>query len=160
MGHKATIVQDRKKPKRVSRATPLLRTATLLILAWSACVPAARAEVLKFVATLDAKSEVPANVSLATGQAEFLYNTDTAQLTYTVVYDGLTGPATAGHIHGPAAPGSNAGIVVPFPVPASPISGTATLLPAQAEALLAALLYVNIHTAANPTGEIRGQITK
>jgi len=145
---------------RESRIAPLLWIAALLIVACSPCAPAARAEVLKFVATLDAMSEVPANASSATGQAEFLYNTDTAQLTYTVVYDGLTGPATAGHIHGPAAPGSNAGIVVPFPVPASPISGTATLQPAEAEALLAAMLYVNIHTAANPAGEIRGQITR
>ncbi len=41
MDHKTTIIQDRKKPRRVSRATASLRMATLLILAWSACVPAA-----------------------------------------------------------------------------------------------------------------------
>ena len=118
------------------------------------------AETIALKATLDGASEVPPNDSRGTGQATFTYDTATKQLTYTVTYDGLTGPATAGHIHGPAAPGANAGIVVPFAVPESPISGTATLTDDQAAALLAEQLYVNIHTAANKAGEIRGQIVK
>lgn len=120
----------------------------------------AQAEVLRFMAELTAASQVPPNGSPAIGRAEFLFDTDTAQLTYTVVYDGLTGVATAAHIHGPAAPGSNAGVIVPFQDPASPIAGTATLQPAAAAALVDGMLYVNVHTAANKDGEIRGQITK
>jgi hypothetical protein len=81
-------------------------------------------------------------------------------LTYKVTYSGLTGPATMGHIHGPALPGANAGVVVPFANPASPVSGTATLTAAQIADLTAGKYYANIHTAANPGGEIRGQITK
>ena len=40
----------------------------------------------------------------------------------------------------------------------SPITGTATLTPAQAADLAAGKWYVNLHTAANPGGEIRGQV--
>jgi hypothetical protein len=49
---------------------------------------------------------------------------------------------------------------VPFAVPESPISGTATLTEGQAAALMAGQTYVNIHTDANKSGEIRGQIEK
>jgi hypothetical protein len=118
------------------------------------------AETVALKAMLDGAAEVPPNDSPGTGRATFTYDTDTKHLTYSITYDGLTGPATAGHIHGPAAAGESAGIVVPFAVPESPISGTATLTDDQAAALLAGRLYVNIHTAANKAGEIRGQIVK
>jgi hypothetical protein len=50
---------------------------------------------------------------------------------------------------------------VPIPgIASSPAEGSATLTDAQASDLLAGKLYVNIHTAANPGGEIRGQVTK
>lgn len=93
------------------------------------------------------------------GMGEFTYDPATHTLTYNVTYDGLTGPAVAAHIHGPADPGQNAGPVVPFPAAASPITGTATLTDAQAAELAAGKYYVNVHTAANKGGEIRGQIT-
>jgi hypothetical protein len=79
-------------------------------------------------------------------------------LTYNVTYEGLSGPAVAAHIHGPAAPGANGPPVVPFANAASPITGTATLTDAQAADLAAGKWYVNVHTAANKGGEIRGQI--
>jgi hypothetical protein len=62
------------------------------------------------------------------------------------------------HFHGPAAAGANAGVVLPFANPASPIEGQATLTPAQAADLSAGKWYANVHTAANPGGEIRGQM--
>jgi len=49
---------------------------------------------------------------------------------------------------------------VPFPSTASPITGTATLTDAQAADLEAGKCYVNVHTAANKGGEIRGQLAK
>jgi hypothetical protein len=81
-------------------------------------------------------------------------------LTWTIVYSGLTGAATAAHFHGPAKPGKNAAPVVPLTGALdSPIKASATLTDAQAKDLLAGLWYINIHTAANPGGEIRGQLT-
>jgi hypothetical protein len=108
-------------------------------------------------ATLSAASEVPPNSSGGTGSAKLNLTGNT--LSWTVTYSGLTGPATAAHIHGPAAAGANAGVVVPFKPPVtSPFSGTATLTEAQVADLKAGKWYINVHTAANPGGEIRGQI--
>lgn len=92
------------------------------------------------------------------GAGTFSYDAATHVLDYNVTYEGLTGPAAAAHIHGPADPGANAPPVVPFPAATSPITGTATLTDAQAADLLAGKYYVNVHTAANRGGEIRGQI--
>lgn len=93
------------------------------------------------------------------GTGTFTYDPATHVLTYNVTYEGLTGPAAAAHIHGPADPGANAPPVVPFANAASPITGTVTLSDAQAADLAAGKWYVNVHTAANRGGEIRGQIT-
>ena len=89
----------------------------------------------------------------------FIYDPATHTLTYNVTYEGLTGPAVAAHIHGPAEPGANAGRSCRSPSAASPITGTATLTDAQAAELAAGKYYVNVHTAANKGGEIRGTIT-
>lgn len=94
------------------------------------------------------------------GAGTFTLDPATKVLTYNVTYEGLTGPAGAAHIHGPADPGGNAPPVVPFPSAASPITGTATLTDAQIADLKAGKWYVNVHTAANRGGEIRGQIVK
>jgi hypothetical protein len=114
-----------------------------------------------YEARLSASQEVPPVNSAATGTAEIQLNTNTNVLTWKVTYTGLSGPATAGHIHGPAGPGANAGPVIPFQgVNANPIVGQATITPAQYGDLAAGLWYVNLHTAANPGGEIRGQLRK
>ncbi|TIW91192.1 CHRD domain-containing protein, partial [Mesorhizobium sp.] len=77
-----------------------------------------------------------------------------------VKYSGLSGPAVAAHIHGPADMGANADPVIPLKKLKSPIKGSATLTDAQAADLEAGKYYVNVHTAKNKDGEIRGQIEK
>ena len=115
----------------------------------------------KMKAALDGKSEVPANNSAATGTADIDYDAATKKLTWKLTYSGLSGPATAAHFHGPAAAGANAGVAVAIPnATSSPAEGSATLTDAQAADLMAGKYYVNVHTAANPGGEIRGQVLK
>jgi hypothetical protein len=115
----------------------------------------------KMKATLNGKSQVPANTSAGTGTAELDYDPASKKLTWTLTYTGLSGPATAAHFHGPAEADKNAGVAVAIPnAGTSPVSGSATLTDAQAADLVAGKYYINIHTAANPGGEIRGQVTK
>ena len=113
-----------------------------------------------FKASLSGTQEVPPNDSKGTGQATFTLDPATKQLTYNIAYSGMKAAPTAAHIHGPAAMGANAGVMIPFANPASPITGTVTLTDAQVAALTAGQTYVNVHSAANPPGEIRGQITQ
>jgi hypothetical protein len=119
----------------------------------------ASAETISYKAELKGSQEVPATDSKGAGTAALSYDTATKTLKWNVTYSGLSGPATAAHIHGPAEPGKNAGVQVGFAKPDSPIEGSATLTDAQAADLAAGKLYINVHTAANKGGEIRGQVT-
>ena len=65
---------------------------------------------------------------------------------------------TAAHFHGPAGAGVNAPPVVNLTPLESPITGSAVLTDAQVADLKAGRWYINIHTAQNPKGEIRGQV--
>ncbi len=115
----------------------------------------------KLKATLSAATEVPANTSAGKGTADIDYDAGTKKLSWKLNYSGLSGPATMAHFHGPAEVGKNAAVVVVIPnATSSPTEGSATLTDAQAADLLAGKYYVNVHTAANPGGEIRGQVTK
>jgi len=124
----------------------------------------AQAADINFKADLSGASEVPPVTTAGRGTATAALDTATKTLTWTVTYSGLTGPATAAHIHGPAATGANAGVLVPL-VPAggnfaNPIKGSATLTDAQISDLEAGRTYVNLHTADNKAGEIRGQLVR
>jgi CHRD domain len=120
-----------------------------------------RAETLTYKVALKSASEVPPNAGIGSGTADVTYDTQSKKLSWKVSYSGLTGPATAAHFHGPAEPGKNAGVMIPIQnIATSPAEGSATLTDAQAADLMAGRLYVNVHTAANPGGEIRGQVTK
>jgi hypothetical protein len=114
---------------------------------------------VEFTTTMTAATEVPPKTSPGDGDVLATLDTKTKVLTYTVTFANLTGPATMAHFHGPAAPGANAGVAVPLgTTPTSPIHGTAKLTDAQIKDLMAGKWYANVHTAANPGGEIRGQM--
>ena len=138
-----------------------MQKTAIAMFALGAIAFAGPASAEKLKATLDGKSEVPATTSTATGTADLDYDAASKKLSWKLTYSGLTGPATAAHFHGPAEAGKNAGVAVAIPnATSSPVDGSATLSDAQAADLLAGKLYINIHTAANPGGEIRGQVTK
>jgi hypothetical protein len=118
------------------------------------------ADMVTLRADLKGANEVPPNTSPATGKAEMTLNTETRALTYTGTFADLSGPVVGAHFHGPSEAGKNAGIALPFKSVQSPITGTATLTENQAADLLAGKWYANIHTAANPGGELRGQMMK
>jgi hypothetical protein len=111
-------------------------------------------------ADLKASAEVPPNDSKGTGSVTATYDTVSKKLSWKGSYKDLSGPATAAHFHGPGEVGKNAGVAVPIAPATSPLEGSATLTDAQAADLLAGKYYVNVHTAANKGGEIRGQLTK
>jgi hypothetical protein len=137
-----------------------IATVMLALVGSASLAAAARAETVILKADLSGSNEVPPNTSPATGKAEATLDTTTRNLTYTITYSGLSGPAVGAHFHGPVEAGKNAGIVVPFKTVQSPIEGTATLTENQAADLLAGKWYANVHTAANPGGELRGQMMK
>jgi hypothetical protein len=110
-------------------------------------------------ATLGGSSEVPAVSGSGMGTMEARLDPATSILKWTVNYSGLTGAATAAHFHGPAVAGDNAPPVVPVDGNlVSPIVGVTTLTAGQMADVKAGKWYFNIHTTANPNGEIRGQL--
>jgi hypothetical protein len=139
----------------------ILATALALAACESDRPQAAATQPVQLGASLAAASEVPPVNSSGRGDAQVTYDKASKQLRWNVTYAGLTGPATAAHFHGPAGSGANAPVVVniaPAGPPMSPITGSAQLTDQQADQLLAGQWYLNVHTAANKGGEIRGQV--
>jgi hypothetical protein len=110
-----------------------------------------------YTATLSPGEEVPpASNSKGSGSFEMKVDIKSNEFTWKLSHGGLTGPATAAHIHGPAAKGANAGVVIPL----QGMSGKGKLTQAQYGDLAAGLYYVNVHTPQYPNGEIRGQLAR
>jgi len=117
---------------------------------------------------LTGAQEVPAVVTAATGQGTAVISADGSTITYLVTYSGLSGTVNAAHFHTGAA-GVAGGVILPLVAGPSPMTGTLTAANftasgavttyAQAVAAIrAGTTYFNLHTTANPGGEIRGQI--
>ena len=125
---------------------------------------------------MSSSNEVPATASTGSGNeisGGISFNTSNATLTFAIGYGSaagftdLTGPATVMHIHGPAGPGTNAGVIIdlaPFhfiaanPAQGGVIVGSVVYPSNEVANLFAGLNYVNVHTGLNPGGEIRGQL--
>ena len=126
-------------------------------------IGAGNATAIKLATVLNASQEVPAPTGdVAAGRGTFTATVDAsatgASVAWELTFTGLTGAAGAAHIH--TAPRGTAGPVsVPLCGPCqSPASGTANVSASVLEALQTGGTYVNVHTAANAPGEIRGQL--
>jgi hypothetical protein len=140
--------------------------ATALILALAPVVLAAE----DFTTSLSGDNQVPPVDVDATGEAMVTISDDEQTVSWDISYSGLTGPPAAGHIHF-GAEGANGPVMIPFAeVTETGSSGSFAAadytggdgLPADWAGVLAAIrdgnAYVNIHTEANQSGEIRGQL--
>ncbi|CAH2904443.1 MAG: hypothetical protein PPHEMADM_5399 [uncultured Paraburkholderia sp.] len=128
-----------------------LKKLNLAVAVWAAMAGVAFADTVALKVDLEPSSEVPPRVSHGHGALNATFDTSTKSLQWTVSYEGLSGPAPVGQ---------NAKVQVPIDknALASPIKGSAALSEQQVTDLMAGQWYFNIHTAQNPTGEIRGQV--
>ena len=122
----------------------------------------ARAEATSFKVSLTGAQCVPPVDTKGSGTADLTYDPATRVVTWNITYNGLSSPTTMAHFHGPAKLGQNAPVVIWLSVkgspPSNPMTGTATLTPAQAKQFTDGEWYVNVHTKDHPAGEIRGQV--
>ena len=125
-----------------------------------------------YVANLSPANEVPVKTTTGTGTVTF---TDLgSEIDWVMTLNGVTN-VIASHIHGPAAAGTNASVIINLYLPIRPPeTGTLTGIVARGSITNAANsavsldslrtlfnngnAYVNVHTTANPGGEIRDQV--
>lgn len=112
--------------------------------------------------TMSGLEEVPPNGTPATGLVNGTLD-DVSGLVTVVSgsYSGLLAPITGAHIHGLAAAGANAGVLIGLTHTggtSGSLSGSGVLSAANVAGMISGLTYVNVHSSAFPGGEIRGQI--
>ena len=145
----------------MTKLISLLATVAVCALALTALSGAA-VRTTTWTAALSSGQEIPKQVVKNTN-AHGLFKGTLAGTTlkWKLTYAKLTGPATAAHIH-MAAKGKSGNVLIPLcgtsPACKSGLTGTATLTAMDISWLKKHLLYVNVHTAKNPNGEIRGQL--
>ena len=139
---------------------------------------AAQAQTLTFTANLHGGNEVPGVSTGSAGTATVTWNTTTKAGTYRVDVYNMPVGTTASHIHAGAS-GVAGPVIVNFTVPAGGISNdfglsgtfgcTDVVVRAPQginscddfeQAIMLGNTYVNVHSSANPGGEIRGQLTR
>ncbi len=108
-----------------------------------------------FLATLTGSEEVPPVATTATGTATLVLNAAKNKLSYTLKHN-VVGPMSA-HLH-TAWVGENGPITLPLNVGATDTTGTLDVTPGFVADLEAGKVYVNVHSATRPSGEIRGQV--
>jgi hypothetical protein len=106
--------------------------------------------------TANPSGEIRAQIVPPTGSSTFTFDPDTDTLQYSITPQHLSGAPVAAHLHlGP--PGTAGAVVVPL---STSLSGSVSnIIPQTVSDLYDGKLYVNVHTALNPNGEIRGQVS-
>jgi hypothetical protein len=148
----------------VRKLVSLVVAAAAVSLVVVAFAPAAqRAETYKVSAGLNSRQETPRPKRAVTARGSFtgtyVENRTGAVLKWKLTFRRLTGKATAAHIHG-GKRGVAGPVIVPLCGPCkSGQAGTVRISKAVVAALEGKRAYVNVHTARNPGGEIRGQVS-
>jgi hypothetical protein len=117
---------------------------------------------VKFTAALNVGQEKPHPKGTKVGASgRFTATLSGVTLTWKLTWKHLSGPVTASHIH-IGKRGVAGGILVTLCPPSctSPVTGTSVLTASIIADMKARKTYVNVHTALNPGGEIRGQVTR
>jgi len=117
-----------------------------------------------FIAPLNGASEAPPVVTPGTGTATVILSPDETAALVSLNWTGLSSPESAAHLHAPAPPGNNAGVVLDLDMPPGQISNMLWVFQPSGgltvqgliDALKGGQMYANVHSANNPTGEIRG----
>jgi Cu/Zn superoxide dismutase len=131
--------------------------AAAVAICTAAICSGADAQTRTMVTELRGGQEVPPVSTDAFGSGRFIIDTNANTVTYHISFTGLSSAETAAHIHGPADPNVNAGVVHNLGT-GNPKVGVWNYDQALEEDILAGRMYVNIHTSNHPGGEIRGQI--
>ncbi|MCB0577394.1 MAG: CHRD domain-containing protein, partial [Saprospiraceae bacterium] len=103
--------------------------------------------------------EVPPNASTGIGAAVVSTDRLNTNMDYLFIVDGLSGNATAAHIHDGAI-GVSGPVAIALNTPSPASSGMVQITGADAVKLESGDTYLNVHTAANPAGEVRGQVLR
>ena len=140
------------------------RSQRLAVVVWVCLISPAFAHVEFATTTLGTAEESPPPTGVpagAGGTATWVFDDETSTLSYTLSVQNLSGAPTFGHLHA-GQPNVAGPIVVGLPViPGSPtatVSGSIVLTNEAVLDLFNENLYVNLHTALNQGGEVRGQI--
>ncbi|MEY4934364.1 MAG: hypothetical protein RIS64_723 [Bacteroidota bacterium] len=111
-----------------------------------------------YMAMLSGANQVPAVNTTAAGLGAFTLSYDQTKLDYKIVVNGLSGAIASAHLHFGAA-GVAGGVAYALTASGNVLSGSLSVNSAFLDSLKIGAIYVNIHTAANPNGEIRGQLS-
>ena len=142
----------------MNRMPRVLAIFALTLLAGVSLLAAtAQAKMFVYSCVLSGKQETPANTTTGTGGGYFVIDTDANTVNFWISFAGLSSAEVGAHIHGFAGPGTPATVLIPLSA-GNPKVGTWNYSEADEASILAGLAYVNIHTALNTGGEIRGQI--
>ncbi len=117
---------------------------------------------IAFYADLSADEESAETYSPGKGRFDVTLDRKTLRFAWKVTYNDLTSPLTSAAIHGPQTPGCEAGVLIDLAPkgPRAPLEGSVVLNEGQLEYLLTGRMYVNLHTAKYPNGELRGQLSR
>lgn len=113
-----------------------------------------------FSAELSAGYQPVVTKSNGKGAARVVLDIATRTINWEIEYSGLTSPATAIGLHGPAQPGTNGAVIIDLGEKSlkSPVRGSLVVPQGQIQYMLLGWTYVLVSTQRYPNGELRGKL--